>query len=40
MNLLVILLTSPHYFYRKCIEATKENLNFDLRVYSVKQRRF
>ena len=40
MNLLDILSTSPQYFFRKWIEATKENLNFDLRVYRVKQRRF
>ena len=35
MNLLDILSTSLHYFCRKCIEATKENSNFYLRVYRV-----
>ena len=33
MNLLDILSTSPHFFYR--IGATNENSNFDLRVYRV-----
>ena len=37
MNLLDISSTSPHYFCRKWIEATKENSNFDLRVYRVKE---
>ena len=32
MNLLVILTIFPYYFYRKCVGATIENLNFDLRV--------
>ena len=32
MNLLDILSTSPHYFFKKLIEATNENSNFDLRV--------
>ena len=32
MNLLHILTTSPHYFFRKRAGATNENLNFDLRV--------
>ena len=36
MNLIDILTTSPHDFYRKCIGATNENLNFDIRVYRVK----
>ena len=36
MNLLDTLSTSPDYFCRKLIEATKENLNFDLRVSRVK----
>ena len=36
MNLLDILSTSPHYFYRKWIGATNENSNFDLRVERVK----
>ena len=31
MNLLDILLTSPHFFCRKWIGATNENSNFDLR---------
>ena len=35
MNLLDILSTSPHYFGRKWIEATNENSNFDLRVWTV-----
>jgi len=29
MNSLDILATSSHYFYRKCMEAGMENLNFD-----------
>ena len=37
MNLLDISSTSPHYFCRKWTEATKENSNFDLRVYRVKE---
>ena len=32
MNLLDILSISPHYFCRKLVGATDENLNFDLRV--------
>ena len=35
MNVLDILTTSPHFFYRKCVRATNENLNFDLRVQRV-----
>ena len=31
-----ILTTSPHYVYRKCVRAANENLNFDLRVKTVK----
>ena len=38
MCLLDILSTSPHYFYSKWIGATKENVNFNLRVQRVKQR--
>ena len=30
MNLLDILTTSPHYFYRKCVGATNENFNVHL----------
>ena len=31
MNLIDTSTTSPHYFYRKCIGTTNENLNFDIR---------
>ena len=37
MNLIDTSTTSPHYFYWKCIGITNENLNFDIRVYRVKQ---
>ena len=30
-GLIGTLETSLHYFYRKCIGATNENLNFDIR---------
>ena len=33
---LILLATSPHDFYRKCIGATNENLNFDIRVKGLK----
>ena len=36
MNLLDTLSTSPYYFCRKLKEATKENLNSDLRVSRVR----
>ena len=39
-NLLDILSTSPHYFFRKWTLATKQNSNFDLRVLRVKTRFF
>ena len=32
MNLRDILLSSPHYFFRKWIGAANENSNFDLGV--------
>ena len=32
MNLLDILTISHQYFYRKCVGATNDNLNFDVRV--------
>ena len=35
MNLPNIFTISPHHFYRKCVGATNENLNFDLRVKAV-----
>ena len=35
MNLIDTLTTSPHYFYRKCIETTNENLYLDIRVLRV-----
>ena len=31
MNLIDTSTTSPHYFYRKYIGTTNENLNFDIR---------
>ena len=30
MNSIDTLTTSSHYFYRKCIETTNENLNFEI----------
>ena len=39
-NLLDILSTSPHFFFRKWTSATNENSNFDLRVLRVKTRFF
>ena len=33
MNVLDVLTISPYHVYRKCLGATNENLNFDLRVY-------
>ena len=35
MNLLHILTISPYYIYRKCVEATIENLNSDLRLLPI-----
>ena len=35
MNWLDSLTISPYYFYRKCIRATYENLNFVVRVSKV-----
>ena len=32
MNLFDIVRISLYYFYKKCVGATNENLNFDLRV--------
>ena len=32
MNLIDALTTSPHYFYRKCMETTNENMYFDVKV--------
>jgi len=30
MNSLDIFITSPHYFYRECMQARKENFYFDI----------